>query len=281
MKDDSFTFWRKYVAKAQLDLMSVAYTKVPTTWRNLNFIPDYNKFYYIIEGEGYLKIKDKEYYPKPGELYLIPSGALQSYDTINDHTFGKYWCHFLAKIGELNLFQLIEMPVHVVPSDPDGMKQKFEQLIRYANTDSLSSEFRVNSILFDMIAVFLEESASVKFNLAASASFEKMSHVLHYIETHLSDNVSVDELAQIAHFHPNYFIQVFKGFTGYSPIQYINRMRLEKAKHLVIMTDLNMSAIADALGMELPYFSRMFKEHTGFSPTAYREMVPKAGGLRR
>jgi AraC family transcriptional regulator, arabinose operon regulatory protein len=102
-----------------------------------------------------------------------------------------------------------------------------------------------------------------------------MNAVLQYIEAHLTDNLTVEELAQIAHFHPNYFIQLFKNFTGNSPIQYINRVRLEKAKHLLTMTELNVSAIADAVGLELSYFSRMFREHNGVSPTAYREFVPK------
>jgi len=103
-----------------------------------------------------------------------------------------------------------------------------------------------------------------------SPSFEKMDTVLTYIEKNLDGNISVETLAQIANFHPNYFISVFKEFTGSSPIQYINRRRIEKAKELLAVSELSVSNISESLGLELSYFSRMFKELTGLSPKAYR-----------
>ena len=51
--------------------------------------------------------------------------------------------------------------------------------------------------------------------------------------------VSIETLAQLAHYHPNYFINAFKQFTGYSPVQYMNHLRSEKAKDLLLTTELN------------------------------------------
>ncbi len=270
------TFWKKYIANVQLDLSIAAYTKVPVSWNEYDYIPDFNKMYYIVEGEGYLKVGEREFYPQPGELYLLPAGVIQSYGTISPNTFGKYWCHFTAKIGDLHLFQIVKTPARVKIAGDTDLKGKFEQLIHHLHSDEFTSEFRVKSILLEIIALFIERCERIQLNMAAASSFEKMSTVLKYIEERLSDNITVDELAQIAHFHPNYFIHVFKGFTGYSPIQYVNRTRLEKAKHLLAFSNCSVSAIADAVGMDLPYFSRTFKEYTGFSPTAYRELVPKS-----
>jgi AraC family transcriptional regulator, arabinose operon regulatory protein len=109
-----------------------------------------------------------------------------------------------------------------------------------------------------------------------SPSFEKMDIILTYIEEHLDGNTSVEDLAQIANFHPNYFITVFKEFTGHSPIQYINRRRIEKAKELLLISELTVSHISESLGLELSYFSRMFKELTGLSPKAYRILASKS-----
>ncbi|RXZ83351.1 AraC family transcriptional regulator [Paenibacillaceae bacterium] len=278
MNHEQRTFWKKYAAKAQLELMFAAYTKVGKEWGDSKFVPDYNRFYFITEGEGFVAVGDKRYYPQPGQLYLLPAGVQQSYGTISSHTFGKYWCHFTATVGDLPLFKLLETPLSVNVADPDALIGKFKELIHYAHLDSLSGQFRVNALLFELIALFLEESDNVRWNMSASASFEKMSAVLQYIETHLADNVSIDTLAQIAHFHPNYFINVFKHFTGYSPIQYINRIRLEKAKHMITTTDRSVSLIAETVGMDLPYFSRAFKEYTGFAPTVYRDMVSRPDG---
>jgi AraC family transcriptional regulator of arabinose operon len=275
MKHSDKAFWKQYIANIQIDLTHAAYTKVKRSWEDIDYTPILNKMYYIIEGEGFLTIQGQTFYPKPNELYLLPADVIQSYGTINDNTFGKYWCHFTAKIGELNLFQALETSPFIRIDQPDQWKNKFERLIDYSNSDKLTSRIRTNSVLLEIIADYIEHCDKVKFNLKATPAFEKMNVVLQHIEAHLTDNLTVEELAQIAHFHPNYFIQLFKNFTGTSPIQYINRVRLEKAKHLLTMTELNVSAIADAVGLELSYFSRMFREHNGVSPTAYREFVPK------
>jgi AraC-like DNA-binding protein len=276
MKHSDKSFWKQYIANLQVDLSYAAYTKVERSWEDIDYTPILNKFYYIVEGEGFLRIRGETFYPKPHELYLLPADCIQSYGTINDNTFGKYWCHFAAKIGEIHLFEVLETPSFIRIDQPARWIDKFERLVDNSFSDKLTSRLQTNAILLELIADYIEHCDKVKFNLKATPAFEKMNVVLQHIDSHLTDNLTVEELAQIAHFHPNYFIKIFKNFMGNSPIQYINRRRLDKAKHLLTMTELNVSAIADAVGLELSYFSRMFREHNGVSPTAYRESVPKS-----
>ncbi|NOU67912.1 AraC family transcriptional regulator [Paenibacillus sp. LMG 31461] len=269
------TFWKKYMAKARIDVGYAAYTKVSRSWNDENPACPVNRLYFIMEGEGFVKIGNQTYYPRPGELYLLPAGSDQAYGTISEDTFGKYWCHFTAKIGDLDLFQILHTSPSIVVKDPLALRQKFEKLIAYRHSDTLSAEFRVTGILHELIADFIDGNATVKLNLATTPTHEKMSVVLSYMEQHIADQVSIETLAQLAHYHPNYFINAFKQFTGYSPIQYMNHLRSEKAKDLLLTTELNVSQIADSFGMELSYFSRMFKEQTGFKPTAFRDLRPR------
>jgi AraC family transcriptional regulator of arabinose operon len=267
------SLWSSYIADAQLNLLIATYTKVPQTWKDYDYTPDFNKLYFITEGEGYIKVGDQEFYPKPGELYLLPAGVIQSYGTINEHTFGKYWCHFSSKLGELSLFDVVEASPYVTIQNTDEMTGHFQRLIHHHKSNDFTAGFRIRAILLEIIATYLELSETVKLNTKTSSTFEKMSSVLKHIEDHLASHITIEELAQLAHFQPNYFIHVFKSFTGISPIQYINRMRMEKAGQLLLFTPMNISAIAESLGLELSYFSRMFKEHTGYSPSTYRELM--------
>ncbi|OCT15758.1 hypothetical protein A8709_16185 [Paenibacillus pectinilyticus] len=269
------TFWKKYIARVKIDVDHAAYTKVVRSWTDVIPACPVNRLYFIIEGEGYVKIGDQTYYPKPGELYLLPAGRDQAYGTISDDTFGKYWCHFTAKIGDLDLFQILSTAPSIVVKDPVLLKETFEKLISNRRSDAFSAEFRVTGILHELIAEFIDGNAAVKLNLATTPTYEKMNGVLRYMEQHMAEQISIETLAQLAHYHPNYFINAFKQFTGYSPIQYMNHLRSEKAKDLLLTTELNVSQIADAFGMELSYFSRMFKEQTGFKPTAFRDLRPR------
>lgn len=262
-----------YLANAQLSLSIAAYTKVPLTWKDYDYTPDFTKLYYIVEGEGYIKVGKQEFYPQPGELYVLPAGVNQSYGTISEHTFGKYWCHFTFKLGELSIWDIIESSHRVAVENQEEMTGLFQRLIHYHRSSDITAGFRVRSILLEIISIFLELNETVKLHTQSSSNFDKMSAVLTYMEENASSQITIEELAQIAHFQPNYFIHVFKSFIGISPIQYLNRMRIEKAGQMLLFTSMNITGIAESLGMELSYFSRMFKEHTGYSPSSYRELM--------
>lgn len=273
MKPRDPQFLNSFLTNVKTDVSVAAYTKVNRNWAGDNITPLYNKFYFVREGEGFVKLRDRVYYPRPGELYMLPAGVRQGYGTISDNTFAKYWCHFQAKVGDLQLFQVFDTPLCVQVEDHAALTARFEQLIRYAGQRSLTSALRVQSVMLELIAMYLDACEYVRPHLSEASPATRIGEVLTYIEEHLADNLSVDQLAQIAHFHPNYFIPLFKNLTGHPPIQYINRLRMEKAKRLLGSPEHRISEIAERVGMELPYFSRTFKEYAGLPPSAYREML--------
>ncbi|WP_165763704.1 helix-turn-helix domain-containing protein [Halalkalibacter urbisdiaboli] len=277
MEMNRASFWKKYIGNTRLDLSIAEYTKVSSSWSGKNFKPHFNKFYYFLDGEGFICINGQRYHPKPGQLFLLPAGATQSFGTVKEHTYEKYWCHFTAKIGELHLLQVIEAPIFITVDDQQAVEHKFKNLVQYSKSEELYSEFLSQAILLELLSMFMKENQQQpEIQLVSAPSISKINKVLKFIDEHLAENLSVDYLSGMLNFHPNYFIKVFKNCTGYSPIQYINHQRFEKAEQMLVMSDLTVSQIADKIGMELTYFSRKFKEKTGFSPRAYREMIIKS-----
>ncbi|NIK77836.1 AraC-like DNA-binding protein [Paenibacillus castaneae] len=268
-------FWKTYLTGLQLHVIVAEYTKVPVTWNEDNYTTDVNKLYFIQEGEGYIKVGNRQFYPKPGDLCLMPADKVQSYGTTSANTFGKYWCHFTAKLNNFNLFQLLEAPILVPVAERLRLEEKFERLIHHHKSEEWTASLHVQAALLEILALFLEQAEQVNINTPAAGSFEKMNAVLTYIEEHLSENITVDSLAQLVHFHPNYFIRMFKNTTGLSPIQYVNRKRMDKARQLLSFTAHSISEIAETLGMDAAYFSRLFKESTALTPSEYREISLK------
>jgi AraC-like DNA-binding protein len=266
-----YSYLQRYLSNLRVELYVVAYAKVGLSWQDHDFTPSFNRFYYILEGEGYLKIEDQIYKPKPGELYLLPAGVRQSYGTVSENTFGKFYCHFGAKLGDLHLLDIVRTSPKITVADASTLQTMFQELIQHAEKPKLTSAFRVNALLLQLISMYLEQAEPVHVDMKATVSLEKMGNILQYIEDHLQDDLTVELLAREAHFHPNYFIALFKKSTGYSPIQYINRLRMEKAKHQLSFSQQPVSMIAEGLGMEFHYFSRTFREFTGSSPSQWRE----------
>jgi AraC-like DNA-binding protein len=98
-----------------------------------------------------------------------------------------------------------------------------------------------------------------------------MKHVLQYIHEHIADDIEVETLARIACVTKTYFIRLFKQEFGLSPVQYINKKRVERSQLLLFTTDLSVREVAYQLGIsDHSYFCRLFRKMVGITPKEYR-----------
>ena len=99
----------------------------------------------------------------------------------------------------------------------------------------------------------------------------------NFIEAHVSDELSLGQVARVANTSPNYFSEKFKEAVGTNFVNYVARARFEKAAALLRNGELRISEIAFAVGFQsLSQFNRVFKKFAGKSPTAYRNGADSA-----
>ncbi|PGU10156.1 AraC family transcriptional regulator [Bacillus cereus] len=96
--------------------------------------------------------------------------------------------------------------------------------------------------------------------------------VQDYIESHIDDPLSIEELAEVAGFSKFHFHRIFKGIVDEPLSRYVNRLKLERATNLLTYrTDMTITDIAYHFGFtDSAVFSRTFKSHYGISPSQYR-----------
>lgn len=95
-----------------------------------------------------------------------------------------------------------------------------------------------------------------------------------YIQDKFSEELSLEEVAEQVHLNPHYFSKVFKQQTGETFIDYITRLRIDKAKELILDLQLSLKEICYMVGYKDPnYFSRVFKKVTGVTPSEYRSTM--------
>jgi AraC-like DNA-binding protein/ligand-binding sensor protein len=104
-----------------------------------------------------------------------------------------------------------------------------------------------------------------------------------YIAGHYGDPVDLDEIARVMHVSTFYFCKVFRKATGLTFTDYLGRVRVERAKNLLLNPNLRVSEIAYTVGFQsLTHFNRVFRRTTGEAPTAFRENgVSHVKGTRR
>lgn len=97
--------------------------------------------------------------------------------------------------------------------------------------------------------------------------------IADYLEVHYAEKISLDQIAENMYLSPFYISKIFKSEIGESPIHYLIRVRMEKAKQFLESgTDLAVSEIAEQVGYEDVYhFSKLFKKTYGISPSKIRK----------
>ena len=92
-----------------------------------------------------------------------------------------------------------------------------------------------------------------------------------YIVERYQEELSLEEVADHVHLNPHYFSKVFKQQTGETFIDYVTRLRIDKAKALILDGQFSLKEVCYMVGYKDPnYFSRVFKKVTGVTPTEYR-----------
>ncbi|WP_229106453.1 helix-turn-helix transcriptional regulator, partial [Paenibacillus sp. 1001270B_150601_E10] len=210
------------------------------------------------------------YYPRACDIVLMPAKVKQSYTTISAQTYLKYWVHFTAIVGDRPIFQLIDTPVVLkLSSTAYEHARGLMSTLRECHLErSWISPIRKHAALLELLHIYFQATGLERIQLR-SKDLDKLNIILSYMAENLDKRLTIQELAQQLHLHPNYFITYFKEHMGESPIQYMNHMKLEHAKQLLLGNTLHVNEIAERIGMDAYYFSRIFKEYTGFSPTAY------------
>lgn len=100
---------------------------------------------------------------------------------------------------------------------------------------------------------------------------------IDFINRHYTENFSIPHLAQKCALSESAYRKRFKQMTGLSPIQYVNRLKIEKACQLILTGDISMQEISDFLNFyNLPYFYKIFKDNTGVTPVQYRAKMQES-----
>ncbi|WP_025027558.1 bifunctional transcriptional activator/DNA repair enzyme AdaA [Caldalkalibacillus mannanilyticus] len=101
---------------------------------------------------------------------------------------------------------------------------------------------------------------------------EMINELVAWIQINYHEFITLEKLASISNISPFHLQRMFKHSKNMSPLDYINKIRIEKAIHVLINTDKSITLIAMEIGFSNPsYFSTFFKRETGFTPGMFRK----------
>lgn len=132
-----------------------------------------------------------------------------------------------------------------------------------------------------LLGAFALQLSDLAINLSekCTSQHDIIDSTKSYIQTHLSEKICLDTLAERVNITSSYLCKQFKKATGLTIIEYVNRHRIEKAKKLLVQKDeVKVIEIAYETGFQsLSQFNRSFLRYVGISPTEYKNKHHSAG----
>lgn len=112
------------------------------------------------------------------------------------------------------------------------------------------------------------------FNLADIRHRDIIYQSMNYVRTHYAGRISLEEVAAHVHLNPSYLSRIFKDEVKCNFVSYVNKVRVETAKKLLLDKDIPLPEVAGMVGFdEQSYFTKVFKKLTDVTPGKYRESM--------
>jgi len=257
-------------------------------WENIN--SPYFRIYYVEDGSATLSFSGKEYALRPGHLYLVPPFTLHS-DICNSH-FILYYLHICEEqVQNISLFEQISLPVEVeafpldsilikrlVAINPDKELSIYDPKT-YDNSTNFYKQIAENShlsfpiaaetngIIWQLFSRFLMKSTKIILTKDS-----RILTTLHFIREHIDKKITIRQLSSLCFLSDDHFIRLFKHEMNVTPVDYINRKKVELAQLMLVMNNRTIKDIACSLSFDnCSYFNRVFKNLIGKTPTEYRK----------
>ena len=248
------------------------YPKARFHYRERIYGADQHILIYCHGGSGKVKIRKSEYKIEAGDFFTIPLKTAHTYKADENDPWSIYWIHFKGNIAN-HIVSLIEKQIGLKgflqhnEKSIELFNEMYTQLERGYGSDSLMC---ANMCLWHFLTTFLYNN---KYCTSGNISNKDACDiVIDYMAKNFDKVLSLEDIASQVNLSASHFSYLFKKKTGFSPIEYFNHLKVQKACQYLLFTKLRIKEISQELGIEDPYyFSRMFTKVMGMSPNEYRE----------
>lgn len=223
--------------------------------------PYKHRLYFIHDGFCSFKTTDGLFIPQKNKLYLIP--AYQKIQPlINDNTNLDHSYVDFILLTELNCTKILDIATlnnEIITSTCCALLKISEN---YQYVGLPNEHFNImESYVEILIQLIIAEGIFIP------APPSQITPAIHHIMNNYSENITINELAELCHMSQSYFIALFTQATGCAPHRYIKRHRFSQALNM-LRSGLPPHAVAHNIGYSsLASFSNSFKKYYGFSPS--------------
>jgi len=234
-------------------------------------------FIYTVRGNATIKLDETMYVIDQMQVLHGGKGVWMNI-SLNEDSFEFYLMFYRANLSLSNTREnqaLLRqhVPFHVqyafAPSYPIDLYDKVQRIEQHWERTDAFSKFQVKTLFYQFINELMRQLSAQGIETAKP---DLVAQAVRYLQENYMLPVMVDPLAELLDCSAGHLSRTFKKETGSSLITYLTRIRLDRAKELLLQTDASLQNIAESIGIpDVIYFSRLFKKHVGLAPGRFKQ----------
>ena len=164
-----------------------------------------------------------------------------------------------------------------------GLNDDWEEKARQAYFETpvvTADRFEAIVQLLNVFAQYLADYAEHHAIASGAEEPAAVANAKRFVQAHVDEPITLAQVVEHVRVSRFYFCKLFKKATGMTLTEYVGRVRVEKAKTLLVDPSLRVSEVVYAAGFgSIPNFNSVFKRHVGMAPSAYRQTLRSSAQL--
>ncbi|MBD2845591.1 AraC family transcriptional regulator [Paenibacillus sp. IB182496] len=234
--------------------------------------PDY-QWLQVTSGTGVLRVGQRELTVGPSQGMLLMPGEAHAYHAI-EAPWGVRWATFNGpRAAEMLRDLQLARTQALYLGNPDVALKHLQEMGSQLQAPHPTTALETSAALYRLLLDLYRYGSPTELR-SRKQQMDALAPVLAHLETHYSRAITLPELAGLLGVSPQHICVLFQQALGVRPIEYLTRIRIRKAKELLLREpDAEVKRVAASVGYEHPsYFIKRFKQLEGVTPVLFRRI---------
>ena len=243
-----------------------------------------DQFFYNTKGSGILLMNGRKFELSAGDGFFLPAHTPHEYYPL-EPVWDIRWMEPCGE-GLPLLYEKLGLTAGVYPLwNLTGLEIQMNKIREELLNDDTHGIYYASSHVQEYIMEFAKQSGSLKKKDAPASNesvvpvpskesvYQKhMKLLADYVDHHFMNTLTEAELCRLLNITPQHLARITRACVGMTPVEYINHVRIDKARSYLGFTNINANEISKLCGFENNnYFWKLFKKQTGLTPGEYRK----------